>query len=160
MPELTYAEKLHAAIVPLLRNEDESKSLEVRPMTDKDCIEVFLKDSVVLVKPVQLQVTDSQNEWPILAQGCLDRLRNRHSLLPQRQYTLTQVYEESNQMLFRIIMKGLPDAARILEHVQKSNEGIKNEGARLKAINDSLVKTIIASLGAVQTSLSEKGKSK
>lgn len=145
----TDVELMTAAIRARLKNEDERRSLEVRELDHGERLEVRLYGQTTLVRPTALEHTRKSGEWDITAQGCLSRLRNRHSMDAPMSYTLEDVYREINQVLLKTFRSALSDreySAFMADILSADLLAIRDQAAQLKAMNEKIAERIMTIL--------------
>lgn len=144
-------DRMTAAIRPLLRGEDEKRSLEVRAIAEGQMIEVRLLGAVQIVGRNSLEHTRAKDDWRLTAAGCLDRLRNRHSMTPPVMYSLEDVYREINLVLLSIFAEALGplEYDDFLDRMNTADVlALESAAARLKAQNAGMAETLVLAVKA------------
>lgn len=114
--------KLRAAIRSVLIDPSDIESFDVRTHPD-GTLDVYLRDRCIHVTDSQLRYASHNDAWDVLAAGTLTRLRNRHSIDPERTYTVTELHSEISTTLDRLLSCSHPESHDTLH--EKLDETLK-----------------------------------
>lgn len=150
-------EALAAAILELPITADERAALRVRQLPESPGIECFCLGRAVFVGPRQLEAAERDLGWEMLARGTLIRLRNQHSLEPERIFGLKDLVGEEHRYalaLFEALPQDLGEACR--EEVLRQTQGLEDTIAIQRAEAEAIRKYITRALDGAQTRRAKK----
>lgn len=149
-------DNLIGAMKPYMANPEESMSLDGSIAEGRRFLDVRMGSQGFFVPFTSIVAARKEGEkgWGILAAGVLEKLRDLHSLSPQRVFALADIYEEAERCVVRIAREGLTpkefDALQVvvLEATGLLRDSTAKSKARVNVYVEELGKTLRAGLEA------------